>query len=329
MKPSNKITAGIIGAAGYTGGELMRLLLNHPNVELSFIHSNSQSGKTAAAVHHDLLGACSLTFTHTVSFDVDVLFLCLGHGESKKFLTENKLPASLKIIDLSQDFRPGWALADGKHFVYGLSESLKNEIRQATCIANPGCFATCIQLALLPLVKHGLLNSPVHIHATTGSTGAGKSLGDTAHFSWRSNNLSIYKAFEHQHLKEMYTHAEQYYPGNKTEYNFIPARGAFTRGIFSSLYTTINLLLKEAEELYQSYYAESPFVWLAPFEVDLKQVVNTNNCFIHLEQHGHQLLITSAIDNLLKGASGQAVQNLNLMMGWDETTGLKLKASNF
>jgi len=318
-----KIKAGIAGAAGYTGGELIRLLLLHPKAEIAFAQSKSQAGKFVYEVHSDLLGDTDLKFSEKISADMDVLFLCMGHGESKKFLIENNIPESTCIIDLSQDFRLD------KTYIYGLPELNRDKIRGHKRIANPGCFATCIQLGLLPLANKHLLQNEVHINATTGSTGAGQGLAATSHFSWRSNNLSIYKAFDHQHLAEIGQSLEQLQPDLNTELNFIPARGSFTRGIFASMYTDIKLSLDEAKAIYSEYYKGHPFVHISHTLTDLKQVVNTNKCILYLEKHGDKLLITSIIDNLLKGASGQAVQNMNLAFGLDETMGLKLKASAF
>ncbi len=326
-----KIRAGIIGGAGYTGGELIRLLINHPNVEIAFVHSNSNANKDVVTVHKDLLGDTDLTFTDQPELDVDVLFLCVGHGHALKFLTANFVGANVKIIDLSQDFRLFANAVNGeREFVYGLPELNRAAIQSANNIANPGCFATAIQLALLPLAAEGLLKSEVHINATTGSTGAGQGLSPTAHFSWRSNNLSVYKVFEHQHLNEIGQTLAGLQPGFSTNtLRFIPQRGSFARGIFATAYLQCNLDQEEASELYQSYYRSHLFTHLSEAELDLKQVVNTNKCFIHLKKHQETLVISSAIDNLLKGASGQAVQNMNLMFGLNENSGLLLKASAF
>lgn len=312
---------GIIGGAGYTGGELLRLLVHHPHLEIAFVHSNSQAGKPIHAVHTDLLGTTDLVFSKELK-EVDAVFLCAGHGESKKFLAENSLSNNTLIIDLSTDFRD-----ESEGFVYGLSEFQKEKIKQAKKIANPGCFATCIELGLLPLAASGLISKSIHVSAVTGSTGAGQALSTTGHFSWRSNNISIYKPFTHQHLTEIGMVLKK----NKTEQEvlFIPYRGSFTRGIMANIYTECTADIQTIKKLYQDYYQDSPFVFLADQEIDIKQVVNTNKAFIHLEKHGNQILISSVIDNLLKGASGQALQNLNLMMGWPEDTGLQLKATNF
>lgn len=321
-----KINIGIIGGAGYTGGELLRILLNHPQVNISFVNSKSQAGKPVYSTHTDLIGETYLLFTDQMPFDeVQAIFLCSGHNESKKFLAENNIPESLKIIDLSTDFRD-----QSNGFVYGLPELQRNLIKTATKIANPGCFATSIELALLPLANAGLLHEDVHVSAVTGSTGAGQSLSATTHFSWRNNNISIYKAFTHQHLKEINQSLKTLQPAFGKAVNFIPYRGNFSRGIMANVYTKFAGTIEEAKELYKNYYASHPFTHLSEAaEIDLKQVVNTNKCILHLEKHDDNLLITSIIDNLTKGASGQAVQNLNLVFGLEETTGLKLKSVGF
>ncbi|GAB1464492.1 N-acetyl-gamma-glutamyl-phosphate reductase [Pedobacter sp.] len=338
------IKAGIIGGAGYTGGEMLRILLNHPNVEIAFVNSSSNAGNLVSDVHTDLFGDTDLRFTDRTDFtelfqevspaggDLEgaVLFLCVGHGDAKKFLEANPINEKVKIIDLSQDFRLNRnSSIENRQFIYGLPELNKDKIQSAQNIANPGCFATCIQLALLPLASKGLLQSEVHINATTGSTGAGQSLSKTSHFSWRNNNLSIYKAFEHQHLNEIGESLTQLQGEVKEALNFIPQRGDFARGILAAIYTECNLTEDEAYELYESYYANHPFTHVSRKNIDLKQVVNTNKCLVHLEKHGNKLFIISITDNLLKGASGQAVQNMNLMFGLEETAGLKLKAANF
>ena len=331
------IKAGIIGGAGYTGGEMLRILVNHPNVEIVFVNSTSNAGNLISDVHTDLIGDTDLRFTSDVSQDIDVLFLCVGHGDAKKFLAANPINENIKIIDLSQDFRlnahASFSATDSgfqiKDFIYGLPELNREAIKTAKNIANPGCFATCIQLGLLPLAKAGLIKSEVHINATTGSTGAGQSLSKTSHFSWRNNNLSIYKAFEHQHLNEIGESLTQLQPSISESLNFIPQRGAFSRGILASIYLESNLTLEEAQELYEDYYSDHLFTYMSRKNIDLKQVVNTNKCLIHLEKHGNKLFIISIIDNLLKGASGQAVQNMNLMFGLEENSGLRLKAANF
>lgn len=327
---SSKIKAGIIGGAGYTGGEMLRILVNHPNVEIVFVNSTSNAGNLISDVHTDLIGDTDLRFTSDVSQDIDVLFLCVGHGDAKKFLASNPINENMKIIDLSQDFRLNVnSQLPTRDFIYGLPELNREAIKTAKNIANPGCFATCIQLGLLPLAKAGLIKSEVHINATTGSTGAGQSLSTTSHFSWRNNNLSIYKAFEHQHLNEIAESLTQLQPSISESLNFIPQRGAFTRGILASIYLESNLTLEEAQELYEDYYSDHFFTYVSRKNIDLKQVVNTNKCLIHLEKHGNKLFIISIIDNLLKGASGQAVQNMNLMFGLEENSGLRLKAAYF
>ena len=319
------IRAGIVGGAGYTAGELLRLLIHHPGVEIAFVHSNSQSGKLISDIHDDLLGETNLVFTDAVQ-PADVLFLCMGHGQSKEWLAENPQPGSVKIIDLSQDFR---IKAAGNDFVYGLPELNKEAVRRTQYLANPGCFATAIQLGLLPLAKAGWLPSEVHIHAITGSTGAGQKPTDTTHFSWRNNNMSVYKPFEHQHLKEIRQSLVQLQPSFAGALNFIPMRGDFPRGIYASLYADVNISLDEARQWYAEYYQDAPFVVISEANPHLKQVVNTNKCMLHLEKHGSKLFIISMIDNLTKGASGQAVQNMNLMFDLPETTGLRTKALAF
>ncbi|MGX5688922.1 N-acetyl-gamma-glutamyl-phosphate reductase [Arcticibacter tournemirensis] len=331
MQNTQLIRVGIVGGAGYTGGELLRILINHPYTDIKFVHSNSNAGNFLYEVHTDLLGDTKLKFTDALSQDIDVLFLCVGHGDARKFLDANEIEERIKIIDLSQDFRlTANQTHKAKSFVYGLPELQREEIRTARNIANPGCFATCIQLALLPLAKAGLLNKEVHISATTGSTGAGQSLSATSHFSWRNNNVSVYKAFGHQHLKEITESLNSLGSLIKAdELSFIPYRGDFTRGIMASLYTECDLSGEEAEKLYTDYYAEHPFTHVSAKNIDLKQVVNTNKCLLHVEKHGSKLLILSIVDNLLKGASGQAVQNMNLLFGLDEKEGLRLKATAF
>lgn len=334
---NSKIKAGIIGGAGYTGGEMLRILVNHPNVEIAFVNSTSNAGNLISDVHTDLIGDTDLKFTSDIPQDIDVLFLCVGHGDAKKFLAANPVNDNIKIIDLSQDFRlsanAGFSTPDSglktKDFIYGLPELNRDKIKSAQNIANPGCFATCIQLGLLPLAAKGLIKSEVHINATTGSTGAGQSLSTTSHFSWRNNNLSIYKAFEHQHLNEIGESLLQLQPTLSDALNFIPQRGAFTRGILASMYLESDLTLEEAQTIYEDYYSAHPFTHVSRKNIDLKQVVNTNKALVHIEKHGNKLFIISIIDNLLKGASGQAVQNMNLMFGLEENSGLRLKAANF
>lgn len=325
-----KIKAAIIGGAGYTGGEAIRILINHPDVELAYVHSNSNAGNPLWAVHTDLLGDTDMKFTDQLSGEVDVMFLCVGHHAAGKFLEENKISMAVKIIDLSQDFRlKARNSMDGRNFVYGLPEMNREAVIGADAIANPGCFATCLQLGMLPLAAAGLLKSEVHISATTGSTGAGQALSATTHFSWRANNLSVYKTFEHQHLNEIGESIRNLQPGFDHAINFVPYRGDFTRGIFASIYTDFDGSLEEAKSLYTAYYKDAAFTHLSDKAINLKQVVNTNKCLVALEKHGGKLVITSIIDNLLKGASGQAVQNMNLMFGLPEDAGLRLKAAAF
>lgn len=314
----NKIKIGIIGGAGYTAGELLRILIHHPNVEIGFVHSKSQAGKAITSTHSDLFGDTDLVFTDKISPEIDVAFLCAGHGESVKILAENSFLKNIKIIDLSADFRD-----ETNEFVYGLPEWQSEKIKKANFIANPGCFATSIELGLLPLANESLIKSEVHVSAVTGSTGAGQGLSATSHFSWRNNNLSIYKAFNHQHLKEIGMVLGQ------PKINFIPYRGNFTRGIMANIYTQFSGSIEEAYQLYQNFYQLHPFTHISNQAIDLKQVVNTNKCLITLEKNEDKLLITSIIDNLTKGASGQAVQNMNLMFGLDQTIGLRLKSVGF
>ena len=324
------IRIGIVGGAGYTGGELLRILINHPRAEIVFVHSKSNAGKPVSNVHTDLIGDTDIRFSDTISQDIDVLFLCVGHGDARKFLDANSIAERIKIIDLSQDFRLSHNSVHGnRNFVYGLPELNKENIKNAANIANPGCFATCIQIGLLPLAASGNLNAEVHINATTGSTGAGQSPGATTHFSWRNNNLSIYKAFEHQHLNEIGESLIQLQKEFNKELSFIPQRGNFTRGILATMYLESDLSLEDAQQIYTHYYASHPFTHISKDNIDLKQVVNTNKALVYLEKHGSKLFIISIIDNLLKGASGQAVQNMNLMFGLDEAEGLRLKGMGF
>jgi len=324
------IKAGIVGGAGYTAGELIRLILNHPKVSLDFVYSTSNAGNKLYAVHTDLLGDTEQSFTNKINPEVDVLFLCLGHGNSTAFLQNNSFSETTKIIDLSNDFRLNSdANFEGKEFVYGLPEVSKTEIKAANYIANPGCFATCIQFGLLPLAKAKKLGNDIHINATTGATGAGVSPSATSHFPWRDNNFSVYKPFTHQHLGEIGETLEFLQEGKTGELLFIPNRGNFSRGIFASIYTKFEGSLEEAVQLYKEFYAGQPFVHITDAPVNMKQVVNTNKCAISLIKHGDNLLIYSAIDNLLKGASGQAVQNMNLMFGFEGAEGLHLKGSAF
>lgn len=324
-----QIKVGIIGGAGYTGGELIRLLINHPSVELSFIHSRSNAGEPVYKVHQDLVGETELKFAGELSNDVDVLFLCLGHGESKKFLSENTIDERIKIIDLANDFRLANSSKLGaRSFVYGLPELNKEQIKTANNIANPGCFATTLQLGLLPLAKAGLLKD-VYTTGITGSTGAGQSLSATSHFSWRANNIQAYKTLTHQHLREIGESLLQLQPNSDIAVNFVPWRGDFTRGIFISSQLKCDKSLDELNKLYEDFYADAAFTHIIKEAVFLKQVVNTNKCLIQLEKVGDMLVVHSAADNLLKGASGQAVQNMNLLFGLDEKTGLNLKANYF
>lgn len=323
------IKVGIIGGAGYAGGELIRILLNHPGTNLSFIHSRSNAGNYVHAVHRDLLGETEITFTDKLSDDIDVLFLCLKHRESNIFLSENKIADKIKVIDLANDFRLVEHSSFGnRQFVYGLPELNRDKIKSAQNIANPGCFATAIQLGLLPLAKAGLL-ADIYTTGITGSTGAGQSLTETSHFSWRTNNIQAYKTLTHQHLDEIGESLSQLQPGSNIDVNFVPWRGDFTRGIFISSTIHCDLSLTEVNKLYADFYIAHPFTHVSKDAIFLKQVVNTNNAVIQLEKAGSKLVVHSAIDNLLKGASGQAVQNMNLLFGLDETTGLKFKANYF
>jgi N-acetyl-gamma-glutamyl-phosphate reductase len=324
------LEVGIIGGAGYTAGELIRLLLNHPETNINFVYSTSNAGNKIYKVHQDLIGTTEMNFTNEVNPNIDLLFLCLGHGNSTTFLNKNIFSENTKIIDLSNDFR---LLNDknfgGKEFTYGLPELQKETITGAKYIANPGCFATALQLAILPLASNGLLQNDVHINAVTGATGAGTSLSATTHFTYRDNNFSHYKAFNHQHLGEINQTVHQLQANFNSEINFVPNRGNFSRGIFSTTYTKYDGSIEAAIKMYKEYYNDAAFTFVSEEEIHLKQVVNTNKCLLHLAKHGNKLLITSVIDNLLKGASGQAVQNLNLMHGFEETLGLNLKASYF
>ena len=323
------IKAGIIGGSGYTGGELLRLLLNHPDVAVDFVFSTTRAGKPIASAHPDLLGQTDLHFSSAVNPDIDVVFLCLGHGNSGAFLKEHSFSDQTRIIDLSNEFR---LEADSSFrdtsFVYGLPELQKASIGEARAVANPGCFATAIQLALLPLAQAGLLQEAVHINAVTGSTGAGVSPSGTTHFSWRTNNVSWYKPFTHQHLGEIGQSLQQL-SGQEAVLHFLPVRGNFSRGIFATAYTSFDGTEAAARSLYTNFYMDHPFTQVSEAPVSLKQVVNTNQCHLHLLRHEGLLLITSVLDNLLKGASGQAVQNMNLMFGLQESTGLSLKSSVF
>ena len=320
------VRVGILGAAGYTGGELIRLLSNHPEAEILFAHSESNAGNPVSEVHEGLVGDCELRFSLNCPFDqVDVIFFCFGHGKSEQFLKEHEIPARVKIIDLAQDFRIG-----GKHdFVYGLPETHREAIRGCQHLANPGCFATCIQLAMLPALKAGIISGDIHVNGITGSTGAGQKPGATTHFSWRNDNISVYKTFTHQHLLEINQTVQELCPGYGGRVLFIPQRGCFTRGIFVTAYAKCDLPLEEVQRIYAEYYKDAAFTHFVTKSPDMKQVVNTNKALVYVEKYEDQLLMISCIDNLLKGAVGQAVQNMNLMFGLDETEGLRLKASAF
>ncbi|MFV0531405.1 MAG: N-acetyl-gamma-glutamyl-phosphate reductase [Flavobacteriales bacterium] len=325
------IKAGIIGGAGYTAGELIRILINHPKVEIDFIYSTSNAKNPINQIHTDLVGETLLHFTDDINPSVDVVFLCLGHGHSEAILKEHPFDTNTKVIDLSNEFRlkPNTHF-ENRDFVYGLPELQKEIIQKAENIANPGCFATTIQLALLPLAKYQHLEKDdLHIHAITGSTGAGQSLSTTTHFSWRNNNISSYKVFTHQHLGEINQTLNQLQPDYQGDVNFIPLRGDFTRGIFATVYTKTSVSLKEAKKEYENFYQNDPFTTISNEPIHLKQVVGSNKCLLHIDKHNDKLIITSVTDNLIKGASGQAVQNMNLMFGFEETLGLKLKALFF
>lgn len=325
-----KIKIGIVGGSGYTAGELLRLLIHHPNAEIDFVYSTTNAGKPLDVAHADLVGDTSILFTDKVNSSVDVLFLCLGHGRSRAFLEANEFSFETKVIDLGNDFRLS---ADkefqGRDFVYGLPELNKSDIVKATNIANPGCFATAIQLALLPLADAKLINDAVHVNATTGATGAGVSPGATTHFSWRDNNFSSYKVFSHQHLGEITQTVKQLQGNQKKDIFFIPNRGNFSKGIYATVYTKFNGTTEQAVKLYKDFYEDAKFTVISETPISLKQVVNTNKCILHIEVKGGMVLITSVIDNLIKGASGQAIHNMNLICGLPEKTGLNLKSSGF
>ncbi len=325
------IKAGIIGGAGYTAGELIRIAIHHPEIEIDFIYSTSNAGNPVSDVHTDLIGEEPLYFTNDINPAVDVVFLCLGHGHSGNILQEHTFSSSTKIIDLSNEFRlkPDH-IFQNRDFTYGLPELQKEAIKKSQNIANPGCFATAIQLAVLPLAhQHHLENDDLHVHAITGSTGAGQGLSTTTHFSWRNNNISSYKVFTHQHLGEINQTIHQLQPDYDGSVNFIPLRGDFTRGIFATVYTKTSASLEDIKNEYKTYYEDDPFTTVSDTPVHLKQVVGSNKCVLHLDKHGDKLIITSVIDNLIKGASGQAIQNMNLLFGLEETLGLKLKATYF
>ena len=330
MSTKNKIKVGIVGASGYTGGELLRLLVNHEGVEIVFAYSKTNTGKLVSDVYTDLIDEVNIEFTNTIK-ESDVIFLCLGHGKSYNFLLKNSINQKTKIIDLSQDFRLEKSITIGNNtrkFTYGLPELQKNLIKTSKNIANPGCFATALQLALLPSINSNIINGEIHSNAITGSTGAGIIPTNTTHFSWRNNNVSSYKEFNHQHLDEIkYSFNKKSI--NKYNINFIPVRGCFTRGIFSTSYFNCEYEINDIKEIYKQFYHDHPFVIITENEINLKQVINTNKCILHLSFLNGKLIITSIIDNLLKGASGQAIQNMNLMFGLNENEGLKLKSSIF
>ena len=321
------VRIGILGAAGYTGGELIRLLLCHPEAKIVFANSESNAGNPVSDVHEGLVGETDLCFTSEMPFDeVDVVFFCFGHGKSQQFLSEHKIPASVKIIDLAQDFR---IAAENHDFIYGLPETHRSQIRSANHLANPGCFATCIQLAMLPALNAGIISGDIHVNGITGSTGAGQKPAATTHFSWRNDNISVYKTFTHQHLLEVNQTVQELCPGYDGRVLFIPQRGCFTRGIFVTAYAKCDLPIEEVQKIYADYYKDAAFTHFVSKSPDMKQVVNTNKAVVYVEKYEDQLLMISCIDNLLKGAVGQAVQNMNLMFGLDEKTGLNLKASAF
>ena len=320
------VKVGILGAAGYTGGELIRLLLNHPQVEIVFANSESNAGNPVSEVHEGLVGECELRFCLNYPFDkVEVVFFCFGHGKSEQFLREHEIPARVKIIDLAQDFR----IAGDHDYVYGLPETHRSAIKGCQHLANPGCFATCIQLAMLPALKAGIISGDIHVNGITGSTGAGQKPGATTHFSWRNDNISVYKTFTHQHLLEINQMVQELCPGYDGRVLFIPQRGCFTRGIFVTAYAKCDLPIEEVQRIYADYYKDAAFTHFVTKNPDMKQVVNTNKAIVYVEKYEDQLLMVSCIDNLLKGAVGQAVQNMNLMFGLNEKAGLQLKASAF
>ena len=326
------VKVGVLGAAGYTGGELIRLLLNHPEAEIVFANSESNAGNLVSEVHEGLVGETDLRFTDEMPFDeVDVLFFCFGHGKSEQFLKEHEIPANVKIIDLAQELRIKNEELKIKNynFVYGLPETHRELTRTAQHLANPGCFATCIQLSMLPALKAGIISGDIHVNGITGSTGAGQKPGATTHFSWRNDNISVYKTFTHQHLLEINQTVQELCPGYDGRVLFIPQRGCFTRGIFVTAYAKCDLPIGEVQQIYADYYRDAAFTHFVTKSPDMKQVVNTNKALVYVEKHEDQLLMISCIDNLLKGAVGQAVQNMNLMFGLDEKVGLQLKASAF
>ena len=320
------VRVGILGAAGYTGGELIRLLINHPQAEIVFANSESNAGNLIYDVHEGLMGETDMRFTAEIPFDeVDVVFFCFGHGKSEAFLQEHTIPSHVRIIDLAQDFR----IAGEHDYVYGLPETHRQEISTCMHLANPGCFATCIQLGLLPALKAGIISGDIHTNGITGSTGAGQKPGATTHFSWRNDNISIYKTFTHQHLHEINQTIHELQPQYDGQMFFIPQRGCFTRGIFVTSYARCNTPIEEVKAIYEDYYRDAAFTHVVSTSPDMKQVVNTNKALVYVERYADQLLMVSCIDNLLKGAVGQAVENMNLMFGLPEDTGLRLKASAF
>ncbi len=326
MKSGNMVRVGILGAAGYTGGELIRLLINHPEAEIAFANSESNAGNLVSDVHEGLIGETDMRFTAEMPFDkVDVVFFCMGHGKSEQFLKEHTIPANVKIIDLAQDFR-----IRGNHdYVYGLPETHRSVIKDCIHLANPGCFATCIQLAMLPALKYGLIEGDIHVSGVTGSTGAGQKPGATTHFSWRNDNVSLYKTFTHQHLLEINQTVQELHSGYEGRVLFIPQRGCFARGIFVTAVARCDAPLEEVQKAYADFYRDAAFTHFVTTSPDMKQVVNTNKALVYVEKFEDQLLMVSTIDNLLKGAVGQAVQNMNLMFGLDEKAGLNLKPSAF
>ena len=329
MSITNKIKVGIVGGSGYTGGELIRLLINHPNVDISFINSKTYTGKKVVDIHKDLIGELEMKFIGKIK-DCDVMFLCLGHNKSEEFLRKTFINRKTKIIDLSQDYRLEKSFIgddEKRDFIYGLPELYKNEIKTAKNISNPGCFATAIEISLIPSIEKKYIHGEVHTNAITGSTGAGVVPSKTTHFSWRNNNVSNYNVFNHRHLNEIYLHLNQIC--NEVKINFIPIRGNFSRGIFCTSYFKSDVTVEEINEVYKIYYKNHPFVHISENEISLKEVINTNKCILHLSKVNDKILITSIIDNLIKGASGQAIQNMNLMSGFEETTGLNLKSSIF
>ena len=320
------VRVGILGAAGYTGGELIRLLINHPQAEIVFANSESNAGNLICDVHEGLMGETDMRFTAEMPFgEVDVVFFCFGHGKSRAFLQEHTIPSHVRIIDLAQDFR----IAGEHDYVYGLPETHRQEISTCMHLANPGCFATCIQLGLLPALKAGIISGDIHTNGITGSTGAGQKPGATTHFSWRNDNISIYKTFTHQHLHEINQTIHELQPQYDGQMFFIPQRGCFTRGIFVTSYARCNTPIEEVKAIYEDYYRDAAFTHVVSTSPDMKQVVNTNKALVYVERYADQLLMVSCIDNLMKGAVGQAVENMNLMFGLPEDTGLRLKASAF